>query len=64
MTPPPPGYLEREKRRLAAAYARLRIAERDFGRKSPEVALLRQEITSQEADLATAEAAAKSAKKG
>jgi hypothetical protein len=64
MTPPPPGYIENEKRRLAANYARLRIAERDFGKKSKEVAALRAEIIGQEADLATAQAAAVAAKKG
>jgi len=64
MTPPPPGYLENEKRRLAANYARLRIAEREFGKKSKEAAVLRAELVGQEADLASAEAAAKAAKKG
>ena len=51
---PPPGYIERERARLAAEYARLRRAEREFGRDSAQVKMLREAIASQEQDLAAA----------
>lgn len=61
MTPPPPGYIERETRRLVAEYARLRQIEREYGAKSPEAAMQRTSIAGQEQDLETARQAAKAA---
>lgn len=61
LTPPPPGYIERETRRLVAEYARLRQIEREYGAKSPEAAIQRTSIAGQEQDLEAARRAAEAA---